>query len=88
MSKKLDSIEESQKNILNFLEKDKEAKLKGNLNFLLNVFNSYKLNWNNATFRASQHIKTQDIKQESDQNIAFYNSMINDALKKKKILIA
>ena len=37
MSKKLDSIEESQKNILNFLEKDKEAKLKGNLNFLLNV---------------------------------------------------
>ena len=88
MSKKLDSIEESQKNILNFLEKDKEAKLKGNLNFLLNVFNSYKLNWNNATFRASQHIKTQDIKQESDQNIAFYNSMINDALKKKKILIS
>lgn len=88
MSKKLDSIEEGQKNILNFLEKDKEAKLKGNLNFLLNVFNSYKLNWNNATFRASQHIKTQDIKQESDQNIAFYNSMINDALKKKKILIS
>lgn len=88
MSKKLDAIEENQKRIMDFLQKDKESKLKGNLAFLLNVFRAYRHNWNNSTFRTSQHIKTQDIMQESEQNIVFYRSMLNDALKKKKFLIS
>jgi hypothetical protein len=88
MSKKLDAIEENQKKIMGFLEKDKESKLRGNLIFLMSVFSAYKTNWNNSTFKTSQHIKTQDIKQESEQNIVFYRSMLSDLLKKKKILIS
>ena len=88
MSKKLDAIEENQKKILSFLEKDKESKLKGNLNFLLNVFNSYRYNWDNPTFKKTQHTKTQDIIQESEQNIVFYRSILSDSLKKKKLFIS
>ena len=88
MSKKLDAIQENQKRIMGFLEKDKESKLRGNLIFLMSVFGAYKTNWNNATFKTSQHIKTQDIKQESEQNIVFYRSMLSDTLKKKKFLIS
>jgi hypothetical protein len=88
MSKKLDAIEENQKKIMGFLEKDKESKLRGNLIFLMSVFSAYKTNWNNSTFKTSQHIKTQDIKQESEQNIVFYRSMLSDLLKKKKFLIS
>ena len=88
MSKKLDAIEENQKKIISFLEKDKESRLRGNLIFLMSVFNAYKTNWNNSTFKTSQHIKTQDIKQESEQNIVFYRSVLSDLLEKKKILFS
>lgn len=88
MSRKLSVIEENQKKIMGFLEKDKESKLQGNLIFLMSVFSAYKTNWDNPTFKTSQHIKTQDIKQESEQNIVFYRSMLGDLLKKKKFLIS
>ena len=88
MSKKLDAIEENQKKIMGFLEKDKESKLRGNLIFLMGVFSAYKTNWNNSTFKTSQHIKTQDIKQESEQNIVFYRTMLSEFMKKKKAFIS
>ena len=88
MSKKLDAIEENQKRILKFLEKDKESKLRGNLAFLFNVFKSYRYNWNNRIFIQSQHTKTQDILQESEQNIDFYRSLITEELKKKKLFVS
>ena len=88
MSKKLDTIQEGQKHILGFLEKDKESKLKGNLTFLLDVFKKYRLNWNNSTFKSTQYNKTQDIEQEAEHNIEFYRSMLSGELKKKKYLVS
>ena len=88
MSRKLDAIEEGQQRIMSFLEKDRDARLRGNLVFLLNVFTAYRTNWNNATFKASQHLKTQDIKQESEQNILFCRSMLGDDMKKRKLLVS
>ena len=88
MSKKLDTIQEGQKHILGFLEKDKESKLKGDLSFLLDVFKKYRLNWNNSTFKSTQYNKTQDIEQEAEHNIDFYRSTLSGELKKKKFLIS
>lgn len=88
MSKKLDNIQEGQKNIMGFLEKDKESKLKGDLTFLLDVFKKYRLNWSNSTFRNTQYNKTQDIEQEAEHNIDFYRSMLSGELKKKKFLVS
>ncbi|MBP3210746.1 MAG: hypothetical protein J6M64_12695 [Oscillospiraceae bacterium] len=88
MSKKLDTIQEGQKNIMDFLEKDKESKLRGNLSFLLDVFKKYRLNWSNSTFKNTQYNKTQDIEQEAEHNIDFYRSMLSTELKKKSFLVS
>ena len=88
MSKKLDAIEENQKKIISFLEKEKESKLKGNLSFLIQVFEDYRFNWDSKAFRTSQLTKTQDIKQEAIQNIAFYRDMLSNKLEKKKLFVS
>lgn len=88
MSKKLDAIEENQKKIISFLEKEKESKLKGNLSFLIQVFEDYRFNWDNETFRTSTTTKTQDIKQEAIQNVSFYRDMLSIKLEKKKLLVS
>lgn len=85
MSKKLDIIEENQKRIISFLEKDKESKLKGNLNFLLSIFNGYQFHWNDTIYKTAQLVKIQDIKQESEQNIVFYRALLDDELNKRKL---
>lgn len=85
MSKKLDVIEENQQKIISFLEKDKESKLQGNLNFLRSVFNSYQFHWNDAIYKTAQLVKIQDVKQESEQNIVFYHNLLNNEMNKTKI---
>lgn len=85
MSKKLDVIEENQQKIISFLEKDKESKLQGNLNFLRSVFNDYQFHWNDVIYKTAQLVKIQDIKQESEQNIVFYHNLLDDEMNKTKI---
>lgn len=88
MSKKLTVIEDNQRRIMKFLEDDKESRLRGNLNFLFEVFNAYKFNWDNIMFRQTQHGKTQDIKQEAEGNIDFYRKAIGSDLLKRKLLVS
>ncbi|WP_418816841.1 hypothetical protein [Pseudoruminococcus massiliensis] len=59
IDKKLNAIQDMQK---------EKADLKGNLNFLFDVFNNYKYNWNNEMYKNSNHIKVLDIRQEAEKN--------------------
>ena len=49
IEKKLDDIQDMQREMMDFLIQKEKADLKGNLNFLFDIFNHYKYNWNNAT---------------------------------------
>jgi len=69
---KLDDIQETQQNILSFLEQDKQAEHQANLRFLTDTLNGYKYNWNNEQFLQNHHVKTLDIKQASDKDVDFY----------------
>lgn len=86
MNVKLDQIQESQKNMMKFLEDDKRAEQEGTLNFLIEVFNNYRYNWDKELYKSSTHIKTYDIKEKSEHNILFYRNQIDNALEKKKLL--
>jgi len=85
VEKKLDAIQEAQKEILAFLELKEEAKLKGNLNALADVLNNYKFNWGNDKYKDHKHILVQDIKREADQSIILYREQITKALCKKAL---
>lgn len=85
VGKKLDNIQEVQKEILAFLELKEEARLKGNLNTLADVLNNYKYNWGNEKYKNNKHILVQDIKRESEQSIILYRDQISKTLDKKAL---
>lgn len=87
IEKKLGDIQETQRDILEFLEGDKRAELKGNLNFLADVLNNYKYNWNNETYKTNMHIKVEDIKQHAEQNISFYRERIERSISKHGFVV-
>lgn len=68
IDKKLDAIQDMQKEMMDFLVQKEKSDLKGNLNFLFDVFNNYKYNWNNEMYKNSNHIKVLDIRQEAEKN--------------------
>ncbi|HZH87893.1 MAG TPA: hypothetical protein VFD78_01810 [Chitinophagaceae bacterium] len=76
VEKKLDAIHETQKD---------EAKLKGNLNTLVDVLNNYKFNWDNDKYKDHKHILVQDIKREAEQSIILYRELLTKALDKKAL---
>lgn len=83
IEKKLDTIQDMQKEMMAFIVQKEKADLKGNLNFLFDVFNNYKYNWNNEMYKNSNHIKVLDIRQEAEKKIAFYREQIIAKVNKK-----
>ena len=82
IDKKLDSIQELQQEMMNFLVQKERAELRGNLIFLSDILNNYKYNWNNDMYKNHNHIKVLDIRQTAEQKILFYREQINSKLKK------
>lgn len=86
IDKKLDAIQDMQKEMMDFPVQKEKADLKGNLNFLFDVFNNYKYNWNNEMYKNSNHIKVLDIRQEAEKKIAFYREQIIAKVNKKSFI--
>lgn len=82
VNKKLDGIQETQANILSFLEQDKQAEMQADLNILTDALEGYKHNWDNEQYKTNHHIKILDIKQTAEKNIIFYQTQIATAIQK------
>ena len=85
INKKLDSIQEMQQELLDFLVQKERSELKGDLNFLADVHNNYKYNWNNEKYKNSNHIKVLDIMQSAERKIDFFREQIASKLNKKAL---
>lgn len=79
---KLGGIQETQQEMLDFLEQKEESALRGDLSFLAELLGSYRYNWNNETFRRASHVKVLDIRQSAGQKIDFYHKRIEARLRK------
>ena len=86
IDKKLENILEIQKEILDFLVRQQRSELKGDLNFLSDVFNNYKHNWSSVKFKDSNYTKVLDIRQSAERKIDFYKEQIMIRIKKKLVL--
>ena len=81
IEKKLDDIRDTQKKILSFLERDKQAEQQGNLNVLTDILKGYKHNWDCDQYMQSHHVKALDIKQAAEKNAIFYQEQIASEIK-------
>ncbi len=86
IEKKLDSIQETQQEMLDFLVQKEKSTLKGDLDFLMDIYNNYKHNWNSEKYKTANHIKVLDIRQNAGRMIDFYREQIKKRLNKKVFL--
>lgn len=86
IDKKLDAIQEVQQEMLVFLTQKEKSALKADLNFLMDIQNNYKYNWNSEKYKTANHAKVLDIRQEAARQIDFYQEQIKKQLGKKALL--
>lgn len=87
IDQKLDDVIDMEKQILSFLEEDKEAKIEGDLKTLSTIIREYKFNWDNATYIATHHQIAADIKRDSEANMIFYQKQIAETLKSNTAIL-
>ena len=83
---KLDEIKSIQQEILDFVKSKEKAKIRVNLNTLIDVLNNYKFNCDNEKYKTNKHILVQDIKRNSEQSILLYRDLIQTTMCKKELI--
>ena len=84
IEKKLDSIQESVEEVLQYLKLEKQSSQRGNLNMLAEIMDEYKLNCQNEQFCLSRLQAVLAIKKDAHKDILFYQEQISAELQKQK----
>ena len=84
IEKKLDGIQKSVEEVLQFLKQEKQSKQRGNLNMLTEILEDYKLNCQNEKFCMSRISEVLSIKTAAFQDIDFYQNQISAELQCQK----
>ena len=88
IEQQISEVIEMEKQILSFLEKDKEAEIEADLKTLTTIIKEYKFNWDKEQYVVTHHKLALDIKRTAEKNIIFYQKQISEIMKSKKILVA
>lgn len=88
IEQKLGSIEEMERQILSFLEIEKESEIEADLETLSSIIKKYKFNWDNEHFVASNHKLVLDIERTARKHINSYHKKVSDVLNSKKLLVS
>jgi len=84
IEKKLDGIQKSVEEVLQFLKQEKQSKQRGHLNMLAEILDDYKLNCQNEQFCTSRASEVLSIKTAAFEDIDFYQNQIASELQKQK----
>ena len=82
----LKDIKETAQNILDFLEEDKQASMRGDMNVLAEVLNNYRHNIGNERYRESREKEILAIRRDAEKNIEFYHHRIEKLLADRKLI--
>jgi len=88
IEQKLGDIEEVQKQILSFLEAEKESEIETDIENLTSLLIKYKHNWDNEHFVASNHKFTVDVQRTARKNMNFYQKKVVVVLDSKKLIVS
>lgn len=88
IEQQLGNILEMEKQILSFLQMEKESEIEADVAMLTNIIEKYKYNWDNEHFVTSNHKLVIDIQRSARTNLKFYQKQVNDILNSKQLLIS
>lgn len=88
VEQQLGNIEEMEKQIISFLEIEKESEIEADVESLTSIINKYKHNWDNEHFISGNHKLVLDIQRTARKNMLAYQKKVNDVLDSKQLIIA
>ena len=88
IQKELSKIEEMERQIISFLQFEKELEIEADIETLINTAKKYTLNWDNEHFVTSNHKQMLDIQRVARKNMLAYQKQVEMLLEKKKILVS
>ena len=88
IEQQLGEIAEMEKQILSFLEQEKEAEIEGDLKTLTSIIRNYKYNWDKEQFISGNYKLAMDIRRTAEQNLLFSRKQITDAKKTRALPLA
>ena len=88
IEQQLGEISEMQKQILSFLEIEKESEIEADVETIFSIAFKYKLNWDNEHFVASNHKLVLDIQRTARKNMLSYEKKVSDIVGGKKLIVA
>lgn len=87
IEQRLGEIEKMQKQIISFLEIEKESEIEADVETLSNIISKYKLNWDNEHFVASNHKLVLDIQRTARKNMNGYKKKVAEVLHSKQSVV-
>lgn len=87
IERELGNIAEMEKQILSFLELEKEAEIEADVVTLSDIISKYKHNWNNELYIASNHKMVCDIQRTARKNMIAAQKNVTEVLKTKKLFV-
>lgn len=87
IEQKLGEIEKMQKQIISFLEIEKESEIEADIETLSSIISKYKLNWDNGYFITSNHKLVLDIQRTARKNMNGYQKKVAEVLNSKKLIV-
>ena len=76
------------KQILSFLETEKESEIEADVETLINIINKYKFNWDNEHYVSNNHKLVLDIQRNARKNMNTYQKKVNEIINSKQIIVA
>lgn len=88
IEQKLDNIAEMQKQILIFLEVEKESEIEADVETLVSIISKYKYNWDNEHYLQSNHKMVLDLQRTARKNMLSYQKQVTEVLNSRQLVVA
>lgn len=88
IEKELGNIADMEKQILSFLQIEKESEIEAVVITLNEIITKYKHNWDNEHYIASNHKMVLDIQRTARKNMISFQKNVAEALNSKKLIVA
>lgn len=88
IEQELGKIEEMQKQVLSFLEIEKEAEIEADVESLTGIIKKYKDNWDNERFVVGNHNQVLTYQNRARKNMRGYQKKVTEAISKKQLIVA
>ena len=86
IEKQLSEIAAMEREIISFLETEKQSEIEADIKTLSGIITHYKLNWDNEHYVSGHHKLVLDIKRTARKNMLFYQKKVRGVLASKQLV--